>query len=334
MNPALETLFLPWTRGLELPAGAAVFLNARYHPFLEKMRSGGLHLQQHFKPCAQELEQRGFKTSPDFTDMQVSMVFAMLPKNAIEARYFVACGLRTLKPQGIIAIAAANDAGGARLKKILQHFGLEDVHEHSKNKARMAWAQRTDIKQDVLDAALKEGSAQPVQDGAFQSMPGLFSWDRGDRGSRMLAKYLPAELKGSGADFGCGYGWLARHVLQHCAGIESLACVDADTRAVELCRINLKQHAHVSCAWMDLTQQSPGQFDWIVMNPPFHEGRDADAGIGRDFIATAARSLKKGGRLWMVANAKLSYEDMLEKSFSSCARQCEEEGFKVFGAVK
>ena len=319
MNPALETLFLPLEQGLKAPEDA-VFLNAKRHPAIQK----SWVLQQHFKPYADALPH---KAAAQFPDVKTSMVFILLPKSAAEANYFIARALFMLESGGTLVCAAANDAGGARLKKTLAQFGLA-CDELSKNKARVAISVVKNINNEMHMSAMTEGAMQPVLDGAFMSQPGLFSWDKVDKGSKILAQHLPEKLKGRCADFGCGYGWLARQVVGNC---DELICIDADARAVESCKINVKNAQY---EWMDLTKEGPASLDWVVMNPPFHEGKSTDAGIGKAFIETAAKSLKKDGELWMVGNAQLPYERVLGMAFSSHSKLFEGNGFKIFKAVK
>jgi 16S rRNA (guanine1207-N2)-methyltransferase len=51
------------------------------------------------------------------------------------------------------------------------------------------------------------------------------------------------------------------------------------------------------------------------MNPPFHQGRDADPGLGIAFIGAAARMLSPPGVLWLVANRHLPYDRALTALF-------------------
>ena len=70
------------------------------------------------------------------------------------------------------------------------------------------------------------------------------------------------------------------------------------------------------------------------MNPPFHTGRSAEASIGQRMIAAAAKALKPGGRLLMVANRELPYEDTLQRAFRRFERIDEDRQYKVIKAVK
>jgi 16S rRNA (guanine1207-N2)-methyltransferase len=76
------------------------------------------------------------------------------------------------------------------------------------------------------------------------------------------------------------------------------------------------------------------RYDAIVMNPPFHTGRAAEPGLGQALIAAAARALRKGGTLLMVANRQLPYEADLVKHFARVEKLAQEETFKIFRAAR
>ena len=116
-NPVLETLLLPFVRGDVVLAGACVFYNAQYHAGLKDFAKdlGALSLQQHFKPYAATLEAQKFAASAEPVSMPGTLVLLLLPKNMIEARYFMALALQGLEEGGVLVAAAANDAGGSRL---------------------------------------------------------------------------------------------------------------------------------------------------------------------------------------------------------------------------
>lgn len=340
-HPALQTLFYPFAQyALDWPQGGAVlFMNAQFDPLLA--RFGPMNTQQHFAPFAHTLEKSGYSVSSEPpSDQLFDAVLVLGTKNVQETRFMMAQAFSVLRDNGLLVIAAANDAGGKRLAKDMKSLGLE-TEEDSKHKCRVVWARKTlDMNGARCAEWLEKGSLQPVLDGAFLSQPGLFSWDRADTGSLLLLETLQsAEIKGRGADFGCGYGFLSVSLLRARMGLKSLDYIDADHRAVKACGANITQTGfagETKGIWHDLTLPLPDklQYDFIVMNPPFHEGKKTLAVIGQAFIKNAHTALKRGGTLYMVANAHLPYEDILAACFRKCDKIEEKQGFKIFKAVK
>lgn len=159
---------------------------------------------------------------------------------------------------------------------------------------------------------------------------GDFSWDRVDPGSALLAATLP-RLSGDGADLGCGVGWLA-HPLLRDPKITSLVLVDIDRRAVDAARHNVDD-PRVDIRWADARGELALEgLDFVVMNPPFHQGGIEDHGLGFAFIAAARRTLRRSGSLWMVANRHLPYEAKLGELFKTVTPRADKSGFKVIEA--
>ncbi len=300
----------------------------------------GILCQQYFKPDANRLAQAGYGVLQDIPESGTyDIVMVCGGKQHKETRFFMARALCLLKPGGTLLCAAAGDMGGKRLKKDLSSVGL-NAREMAKFHARVVWASvQVPPENEALTGWLKDGAVQNVKIGeaSYKSQPGIFGWDKVDKGSALLVAYLPEDLPGNGADFGCGYGYLARHVADKGAGTEELYVIDADARAIAACGDNLSNAGFpVQALWADLTMAVDGlpSLDWIVMNPPFHEGKATKDSIGQKFIETAAHHLKSGGRLWMVANAHLPYEASLKAHFKSFTKLVEQDGFKVFEARK
>ncbi len=341
MDHVVSTLFMPFVQIYDDGfSGKAAFFNAFPHESLSAFKPEQLFLQQGFKPYADILECEGFTVSSEILDDEFyDTIFIALPKNMIEAKYLIAKALKVLNADGQIFCAADNKAGGNRIKKMLQGFGLKNVQELSKNKARVVWASAGTLDQSAVDTAIVEGSQQSVLDGEYQSIPGVFGWHKIDQGSAILAQHLPDNLSGKGADFGCGYGFLSRYVAQHCVKVKMLYCIDADVRAVKLCEENLKDFTNdieTNFLWQDLTRDfdQPKNLDFIVMNPPFHDGKKADKDIGKAFIQQAFQSLKPRGRLFIVANVNLPYENILKERFFKVEKLYEGRGFKVYCVAK
>lgn len=167
----------------------------------------------------------------------------------------------------------------------------------------------------------------------FVTRPGVFSADGIDPGSALLAAHLPVELGKRGADLGAGWGWLAGQVLTR-PGIGELHLVEAEADALDCARENITDD-RARFHWDTAEGFTPDRkLDFIVTNPPFHQGRAADPALGLAFIEAARRLLSPGGRLWLVANRTLPYEAALARSFAAVEQLAAEGGFKVFEACR
>ncbi len=253
----------------------------------------------------------------------------LAPPGVLERRHVLALALRALKPGGRLDVMAPKQKGGARLGKELRDFGLEPV-QTSKAHHRRCQVIRPD-RVTGLDAAVETGAPRFVPGLDAWSQPGVFGWDRIDGGTTLLAARLPP-MKGAGADLGCGFGALATAVLAS-PGVTTLDLIDLDRRAVQAARRNIED-SRARFHWTDARTAALTDLDFVVMNPPFHDGGAEDKALGQAFIRKAASALRKGGVLWMVANRHLPYEAVLESAFARVRPVADEGGYKVFEAVK
>lgn len=376
MRSVLDTLCLPLTSGhvRMSDSPSILFYGAQKHDWIEGIGKGTITGVQPFFPYADALAPSGYQNFPLLsmvTDRQYDLVLALMPQSKAECRYILDQVPFYAKNDAVIVAAAANDAGGKSLQKLLSAQGYTVFHTDSKNKARVVCAHMPDNNARDEDKGNKdEGDRgenkafaispheklpfQRIQEGerAFISTPGIYGWEKIDKGSALLAGALPHDLKGRMADFGCGYGYLSCLALETNAGLTEIAGLDADYRALECWTQNMQNMARMndgdaeiqrSCStafkteWCDLTK--PGQYagrnyDVIVMNPPFHTGKKTDSDIGLSFIESAYTALKKGGALYMVANAHLPYESRLGAIFKSHEKLFETGGFKGYLARK
>ena len=87
--------------------------------------------------------------------------------------------------------------------------------------------------------------------------------------------------------------------------------------------------------WTDVAKGTGlAALDFVVMNPPFHDGGAEDRSLGQLFVRRAAEALRKGGRLWLTANRHLPYEPVLKPLFKHVTPVAEADGYKVIEAVK
>ncbi len=252
------------------------------------------------------------------------------PPGTIERRAALALALRALRPGAALTAMAPKDKGGSRLGKELAGFGCE-VAERGQRHQRICVTQ-AGCGLVGLEAAIAAGAPRFAPGPGLWTQPGLFSWDRIDQGSALLIEALPA-LAGHGADLGCGAGALARAVLaEH--GVTRLELVDLDRRAIAAAGRNVVDPRAV-LHWADARRPQPfGELDFVVTNPPFHDGGAEDRALGQAFVARARDLLRPGGSLWLVANRHLPYEAPLASLFGKATLKLERGGYKVYEAVR
>lgn len=339
MDLAVETLFLALAQEDVAPVtGETAFLRAQPHEGLRQFPS--LLCEQPWKPLAEALGIAGFESTPvEQTGREEYDLVLLRPERQRDLVFYdMARGFRLLKPGGTLLAALPNDWGAARYEKHLAELAGE-VRSFSKNHCRAFWARKTgDADTALLREWLAGGETRPLEgDPRFLTRPGVFSWKEIDPGSQALADHLPASLSGRVADLGAGWGFLSRFILENRPLVRDLHLYEADAAALHLARQNLaplisKEEGAPTVAfeWADVTQGLGfAAFDHVVMNPPFHTGREADPLLGHKFIAAGIGALRPGGHLWLVANQFLPYERFLADALPNAKLLWQGGGYKI-----
>lgn len=336
-DPALDSLWFAFDSGaVYWPAQSPVlFLRARADVRLAAARRDALRCEQSFRPMADALRARGYAIA-DANDRDFAMTLVLPPRQREEARALFAMALRRTAVGGVVLASQANNEGARSGEGDLRSL-LGEVSSLSKNHCRVYWGRV--MKQAQESALLSQWSAldapRAIGDGRFLSCPGVFSWDRVDAGSALLAECLPQDFSGRAADLGAGWGYLSAQVLAKNPGIVALDLYEAEARALALAERNLADEASrvaLGFHWHDVAQGLPQRYDVIVSNPPFHVGRADLPELGRAFIAAAAAALNPAGTFWMVANRHLAYEQAMAQHFSRVRTVAVRDGFKVIEA--
>ena len=165
----------------------------------------------------------------------------------------------------------------------------------------------------------------------FITQSGVFSAGAVDSASALLAEALPEHLAGDVLDLGAGWGYLSAEIVKR-VGVTRLDLVEADYFALDCAKRNLCD-PRAKFHWADARDWT-GVYDAVVMNPPFHTGREGDPELGRAFITAARSCLRPKGTLYMVANRHLPYETTLEQCFAKVLELPGNGQFKLFQASR
>jgi 16S rRNA (guanine1207-N2)-methyltransferase len=334
VNPALETLLLAFSQdgGLAVPE-RCLFLGAQPHPAMQ----GWPHLTgwQPIKPLADAWDNAGFQRVDVPGEERWPLVLVLPGKSREETLAGFAMARDHLLPRGRIICSMPNTMGAARFEKEFAK-ATGTLSSIQKNKCRAFHAlDDGSWNEGLFDEWRKLGEPCRIPDTPFITRAGVFSHGRIDPGSLFLSEHLPPSLYGSAADLGAGWGFLTESLLARCPAIATVDLYESDARALDCARTNLAHHASkVRHHWHDVTAGLPESYDIIVMNPPFHTGQAADLDLGRAFIASAATALRRGGRLFMVANRQLPYEAALDAQQLSWRKPVENPTFKLLFAQK
>lgn len=274
-----------------------------------------------FKPDHDHFAALGFRTT---LTGQCASALVCLPRAKADAHALLAEAAQVVAPGGVIAIDGQKTDGVEAVLKDCRALGLSLGEALSKAHGRICVC--------PADARLLAWAAQDHLVDGFVTRPGVFSADGPDRGSVMLAGALPRDLPARVGDLGAGWGYLSRAILTR-PGVQHLDVVEAERVALDCAARNLND-PRSALHWADARSFRPAR-PWgaVVMNPPFHQGREADPALGQDFVRAAQRGLAPDGALWMVANRHLPYEPLLRTLFRVVEEVAGDGAFRVSRAA-
>ncbi|NTB95536.1 class I SAM-dependent methyltransferase [Agrobacterium tumefaciens] len=334
---AVKTLFHPFASDmLAMPKEGerVLFLGAEAGPRLDGF-DAEIVAVQHLRPLYRALQAHGAEVTPDISGEDYDAALLLCGKHRGENENRVAEALSRVKAGGLIVAAGSKEDGIVTLRKTLAKLGIE-AESTPKYHGVALWFKRPD---DVASAVAKLAQKPVTVEGRFTALPGMFSHDRVDDGSELLASRLPTDFDGNAADFGAGWGYLSVMLAEKSPRTARIDLFEADWNALEFAKTNLLENNPRLTArffWQDLANEPPKEkYDLIIMNPPFHAaGQAAEPALGQAFIKAASGALRSGGKLLMVANRGMPYEPALAAEFRTSTEVCRNARFKILSAQK
>lgn len=234
---------------------------------------------------------------------------------------------------GVLLLAGDKDKGFERyFKQAVQVFGDGEVVKRG-NGYRVARIHKTKLEPPVMPAAQRFTIAARGLTVECSAQPGVFASGKLDAASAVMLSSLPNSAGKRVLDIGAGYGALGVTLALEGATVTML---ESDAPSVQSCLETLTLNGvsgTVLHSDVDAQLTSSARFDWVVMNPPFHVGRDLKLEVALEFIAAAGRHLRSGGEVWLVANHFLPYEAALSQ-LGAVEAVTVERGFKLLRATK
>lgn len=332
----VKALLLPFDKGLLPLPDRAFLMRAEGADGLGEEWRSRLTCEQSFKPAADLLTKAGFQVVS-----RLEGIFAaglvLVTKHKAETLANLARAWLLLEPGGLLVCSGAKALGAASIEREVERvLGLDG--QLSKHQARVFWLHKGPGELPAILADwLAGGGPKRMDEGGFVSRAGCFSSGHPDKGSKVLVDHFPDSIEGRVADLGGGWGYLGVNLLQRFPAITGMDLYEGEALALEDAQSNLMEMAAdrapvATYHWLDVCAGLPevAPYDWIISNPPFHEGRRADPAIGKAFIFSAWKSIRRRGKFLLVANQTLPYEADLRRRFRSVELLGQRDGFKVY----
>jgi 16S rRNA (guanine1207-N2)-methyltransferase len=275
-----------------------------------------------FKPDHDHFAALGYATEPA---APYAAALVCLPRARDHGRALMAQAAAEVAAGGPVAVDGQKTDGiESTLKDLRGRVALGEVLSKSHGKLAVFPA----------GAGLTDWAAQDTRiEGGFLTRPGVFSADGPDRGSVLPAWLLPPKLGPKVADLGAGWGYLSRAILER-EGVKRLEVVEAEADALACARANIDD-PRARFHWADVPRFRPENLlETVVMNPPFHTGREAEPALGAAFIAAAKGMMAPDGVLYLVANRHLPYDEPLNAAFLTVEQIGGDSVFRVIRAAK
>lgn len=268
----------------------------------------------------------------------------IVPKGRDRARACLWTAAHAVQPGGVIFLAGPN-AGGSKsaIKDAEGLFGAAPVlgYKASHRVARATRPEALHLPPDWGTPWLAEARTvtRPEGDYTLVTQPGVFSWQQVDAGTALLLdQFADGITIASGntvLDLGCGSGIIGLAAAR--AGARA-TLVDNDLLAVRCARESVAANdlAH-RCTVVPGDVTGPvraRRFDWVLSNPPFHEGVEVSLQVARRIVREAHDCLRPGGRLVIVANRFLPYPPEIEATFGAVETLADTERYTVWQGTR
>ena len=242
----------------------------------------------------------------------------------------------------IIVIGRSDAMSRGVNKELARGFGRVDVSP-GVGKHRMIIGSRPLSSPSLLEFPRRGViSRRGVGEFEVRAHGACFSGTKSDEGSALLIDsllgLLDDEAPESVLDLGCGNGWLLTAATR-ASGANTGLGIDVSKAAVASARATAEANGVDVDAILGgaADPEEPalaglGEFDLILLNPPFHQGTAIETETAAALMATAAKHLAPGGQVLTVFNSHLRYRGRLESIIGPSRQLARNKKFTVIAS--
>ena len=267
-------------------------------------------------------------------EQRFDVIVTHLPRGRVLAEQFLREAWERLEPGGRLYVTGTRDTGiRTRIDTLEQWFGKVD-RLAAISGYRVARAIKTPG--DPPPRTGDYGEWRTIEFQArgsswqYMSKPGVFSWEHLDMGTQRLLENVEVRRGERVLDLGCGAGQVGVVVASLVPGVH-VTMVDDSLLAVRASRLTAERNGlEATISLSDVGSAVIGErFDVVAANPPFHVGNTAEYDIAKQFIEDSRDMLETKGRLYLVANAFIPYEEQMEAMFRRVDEAHRDNRYKV-----
>ncbi|EHP85316.1 class I SAM-dependent methyltransferase [Methanotorris formicicus] len=169
----------------------------------------------------------------------------------------------------------------------------------------------------------------------FKTDSGIFSPNKVDKGTKLLAEEVEVDKDDDVLDLGCGYGVIGITLADE---VNSVVMTDINRRAIKLAKENIKlnnlEDLDIEVYQGDLYENvKHKKYDIIVSNPPIKAGKK----VIHRIIEEGKELLKDNGSLWVVIQTKhgaKSLAKFMGEVFGNVETVTIKGGYRILKSVK
>ena len=271
-------------------------------------------------------------------------IVARISKQKALVHHWINLAFNLLPPGGELWLAGFKNEGlKTYAKKASKLFGGSTQSSRGKNTSQLF---RIEKKNEVGEFLPDEDytTIRWLEHEALPrfSKPGIYGWNKVDRGSQLLMDTISPYLEDLGEkqsptkvlDAGCGYGYLSLRAFQASSGPVFITAVDNHLPAVRVCQKNFQHYGVQGEVLLSALDDLPRRkFDALVCNPPFHRGFEVSGDLAEHFLSNCHRALKPGAAAWFVVNQFIPLPRKAGGLYRETREIARAEGFAVYQLI-